>query len=514
MHKQNILCKRVPGIFLVLVFLVFLAGMAVVYSQSTPAIGDVNDDDTIDIIDALLIAQYYVGLNPPIFFPSLADVNESGMIDIVDALNVAQYSVGLITTLPPGTQPTPTPAGTLLDNPFEGASWYIDPEWSAQAMAGGGGKIADCNTAIILEYAGSITDGIGLRGHLDNAREQNSNLILIGLYCLPRECGFYWQDPLFNYFNWYVNEIIDPVASILSDPLYRDIRKVILIEPETLVNLITNLDIAACAEMNGPGGYIDMIRYAINQLRAIPHTYLYVDIAFSGWLGWYDNFSPAADLMTSVIKGTTNGLDSISGFICNTLNYSPLEEPYLPDPYLEVNGKAIRSSIFYEWNMYLAELKYTQDMYAAFVERGFPPSIGMLINTSRNGWGGLDRPAGVSSSTDLDTYVNESRIDRRLHRGNWCNQPGGIGERPRANPAPNIDAYVWSWPPGLSDGISAPGVDPDNPNNTFKVMCDPEGQSIYYKQVGTGALPGAPHRGRWNQDHFELLLRNAYPPLN
>ncbi|MBN1215131.1 MAG: glycoside hydrolase family 9 protein [Candidatus Lokiarchaeota archaeon] len=58
--------------------------------------GDVNHDGNVDIIDALLIAQYYVGLNPQSFYPEQADVNHDGAINIIDALLVAQAYVGLI----------------------------------------------------------------------------------------------------------------------------------------------------------------------------------------------------------------------------------------------------------------------------------------------------------------------------------------------------------------------------------------------------------------------------------
>ena len=68
-------------------------------STSTPepeSTGDVNSDGSVDIVDALLTAQYYVGLNPANFNAAAADVNSSGSIDIVDALLIAQYYVGLI----------------------------------------------------------------------------------------------------------------------------------------------------------------------------------------------------------------------------------------------------------------------------------------------------------------------------------------------------------------------------------------------------------------------------------
>jgi hypothetical protein len=59
-------------------------------------IGDVNNSNSIDIVDALLVAQYYVGLNPTNFDQSRADANCDGTINIVDALLIAQYYVGLV----------------------------------------------------------------------------------------------------------------------------------------------------------------------------------------------------------------------------------------------------------------------------------------------------------------------------------------------------------------------------------------------------------------------------------
>jgi hypothetical protein len=67
---------------------------------STPVIicayttGDANGNGTIDIIDALVIARYYIGLSPVIDICA-ADVNHDGTVDIIDALLVAQCYVGL-----------------------------------------------------------------------------------------------------------------------------------------------------------------------------------------------------------------------------------------------------------------------------------------------------------------------------------------------------------------------------------------------------------------------------------
>ena len=69
-------------------------------STATPSragkMGDVNRDGAVNIIDALMTAQYSVGLSPAGFYTANADVNEDGQINIVDALMIAQYYVGLI----------------------------------------------------------------------------------------------------------------------------------------------------------------------------------------------------------------------------------------------------------------------------------------------------------------------------------------------------------------------------------------------------------------------------------
>ena len=85
------------------------------FSQS---LGDVNESGETDIVDALLVAQYYVGLNIPGFISEVADVDCSGEIDIVDALLVAQYYVGLVSELSCGSV-TPVPTdGSGARRPF------------------------------------------------------------------------------------------------------------------------------------------------------------------------------------------------------------------------------------------------------------------------------------------------------------------------------------------------------------------------------------------------------------
>ncbi|MBN2441109.1 MAG: glycoside hydrolase family 11 protein [Spirochaetales bacterium] len=77
------------------------ADVSIISSDPPPPgnTGDVNGDGLITIVDALLIAQYYVNLNPQGFDQTKADVDCNGSIDIVDALKVAQYYVNLIHSL-------------------------------------------------------------------------------------------------------------------------------------------------------------------------------------------------------------------------------------------------------------------------------------------------------------------------------------------------------------------------------------------------------------------------------
>jgi len=72
-------------------------GASVTVTASTP--GDTNGDGSVTIVDALMIAQYYVGLPVTNFNQAAADTNCDGSITIVDALRVAQYYVGLLTSL-------------------------------------------------------------------------------------------------------------------------------------------------------------------------------------------------------------------------------------------------------------------------------------------------------------------------------------------------------------------------------------------------------------------------------
>ncbi|MBN2737241.1 MAG: glycoside hydrolase family 9 protein [Spirochaetales bacterium] len=61
--------------------------------------GDINGDETVNIVDSLLIAQHYVGLIQLEENLECADVNCDNVVNIVDALLIAQYYVGILPNL-------------------------------------------------------------------------------------------------------------------------------------------------------------------------------------------------------------------------------------------------------------------------------------------------------------------------------------------------------------------------------------------------------------------------------
>jgi cellulose 1,4-beta-cellobiosidase len=375
----------------------------------------------------------------------------------------------------------------------------------------------------IAAIAGNSTT-MGLQAHLDEAVSQDAAngstplYVQFVIYDLPnRDCAALASNGEFKVsedgLNKYKSLYIDPIAAILSDSKYKSLRIVLVVEDDSLPNLVTNLGIAACAEANSSGAYVQGIQYALNKFHAISNVYNYLDIGHHAWLGWDSNFGPAVTLLANTVKGTTAGFASVDGFISNTANYSSLSEPYF-NINTSVNGTSVRQSTWVGWNQYVDELSFTQAFRTSLVGAGFPSSLGMLIDTSRNGWGGSARPTGPSTSTNVDTFVNASKIDRRIHAGNWCNQSGaGLGERPKTAPAAGIDAYVWIKPPGESDGASQ-AVDNDQ-GKGFDRMCDPTytGNSLNGNSM-TGALPNSPLAGAWFSAQFQQLMANAYPPLS
>ncbi|MGW1290991.1 glycoside hydrolase family 6 protein, partial [Streptomyces sp. NPDC002586] len=417
--------------------------------------------------------------------------------------------------------------GNRVDNPYAGAKGYVDPEWSAKAAAEpGGSRIAHQSTAVWLDRIAAIDGvdgGMGLRAHLDEALKQkgSGNLVIqLVIYDLPgRDCAALASNGELgpNDLDKYKSQYIDPIATILADPKYAGLRIATVIEPDSLPNLVTNAGgtnttTDACVTMKSNGNYEKGVSYALGKLGAIPNVYNYLDAGHHGWLGWDTNLGPSVQEFAKVATSNGASVNDVAGFIVNTANYGPVTEPNVKVTDT-VNGQTVRQSKWVDWNQYVDEQSYALGLRDKLIAAGFDSGLGMLIDTSRDGWGGTARPTGPGPLTSVDAYVNGGRIDRRVHVGNWCNQSGaGLGQRPTAAPAAGVDAYVWVKPPGQSDGSST--AIPNDEGKGFDRMCDPTyGGNARNGNNPSGALPNAPLAGHWFSAQFQQLMQNAYPPL-
>jgi hypothetical protein len=145
-------------IYLILVIFLMLPVVLMSQTSSCSLMGDVDENGEIDIVDGLIIAQAYVGLNPVNYNDACADVNCDGSIDIVDALLVAQLYVGLISDFPCEATPTPTP----VDTPTPGGAISIAcgsssavGSFQADEYYSGGETYENSNTVDVSLIAGN-----------------------------------------------------------------------------------------------------------------------------------------------------------------------------------------------------------------------------------------------------------------------------------------------------------------------------------------------------------------------
>jgi cellulose 1,4-beta-cellobiosidase len=422
-----------------------------------------------------------------------------------------------------------------VENPFIGATFYRNVDYvaavkaAAEKQSGALGKqmlqVANYPTFLWLDCIAAVNGTKGYRSladHLDKALDQGASAIGIVIYNLPNRDGsalasngelLIAEKGLERYKTEYIDQIFDTI----KQAKYAKLRIVMVIEPDSLPNLITNLNFVKVKEAETTGAYVEGVQYAIGSLRSLSNTYAYVDVAHAGWMGWQANLGPFVDLLKKMGAGIKGGIGKVDGFISNTSNYNVFVEPYMTANQM-INGQPVRSMPgWYDYNDYIDEQSYATALRSALTRGSgaYPARVGLLLDTSRNGWGGPKRPTGASTSTDLSTFVRATTLDKRIHKGNWGNQSGaGIGARPAVNPVANYHAFVWAKPPGESDGSSTLiPTGPDNPTGKgFDRMCDPtyKGNALNGNNL-TGALPNAPVAGRWFQAQFVELVQNAYP---
>jgi cellulose 1,4-beta-cellobiosidase len=251
----------------------------------------------------------------------------------------------------------------------------------------------------------------------------------------------------------YKVEFIDPIAAQFQ--AHPDQRIVVILEPDSLANLATNLGVPKCTASES--AYINSIAYAIRKL-ALPNVSIYLDAAHAGWLGWDQNRIRMVQIFNKVLA-MAGGAHKVRGFATNVANFNTLTGH---------EGRKLEPS-----NPCPDEHAYVRKVAASLRVVGIKHK-GFIIDTSRNGKGNM-----------------------RKRWGSWCNVKGaGLGERPRAEPEVGIDAYFWVKPPGDSDGTS------DVTQPRFDESCR-----------GIDSAQGAPQAGQWFESYFLDLIKNAEPPL-
>jgi cellulose 1,4-beta-cellobiosidase len=353
------------------------------------------------------------------------------------------------------------PALAKDPNPFAGARLYTNPDFTrtidtlaekTPAQAAALHKLAAQPTAVWLD---SVKRLPSVTRHLDEARRQQAVPAFV-VYDLPgRDCAAKASSGEFSIKDEgrYQKEFIDPIAAAFRARPSQPVA--VILEPDSLANLATNLGIEGCAAAEG--AYRRGIAYAISKL-SLPNVSIYLDAAHGGWLGWKRNRTKIVTIFKGVLDAA-GGADKIRGFAVNVSNYRPTKvvggrrgSPNDPGP---------------------DELSYVEDLRQALSEVGIHDK-GFVIDTGRNGKLGIP-----------------------TNGANWCNVAhAGLGERPSVTPVPGIDAYLWIKTPGQSDGVA----DPRAPR--FDSNC-----------ASAEALPGAPEAGELFAPYLLELVKNANPPL-
>ncbi|KAK4120941.1 glycoside hydrolase family 6 protein [Parathielavia appendiculata] len=237
---------------------------------------------------------------------------------------------------------------------------------------------------------------------------------------------------------------------------YSDIRTILVIEPDSNANMVTNMGVAKCS--GAASTYRELTVYALKQLN-LPHVAMYMDAGHAGWLGWPANIQPAATLFAGIYNDAGKPA-SVRGLATNVANYNAFSVAS-PPPYTSPNPN-------YD------EKHYIEAFAPLLSSAGFPAHF--IVDQGRSG----KQPTG------------------QTEWGHWCNAKGtGFGVRPTSNTGHSlVDAFVWVKPGGESDGTS------DTTAARYDLNCGRD-----------DSVKPAPEAGTWFQAYFEQLLVNANPPF-
>mmetsp|Transcript_34574 Transcript_34574/g.73653 ORF Transcript_34574/g.73653 Transcript_34574/m.73653 type:complete len:498 (+) Transcript_34574:162-1655(+) len=408
-------------------------------------------------------------------------------------------------------------AASTQSNPFQDRSYYVNPSFHTDleiSMAAAEPDVkatlaamGDTPSAYWLDVKSKIR-GTGttktMEGILQDALTKSPvPLVTFIVYDLPNRdckakasngeiCCTYKEDGRCDYWatgdcaaglQEYETEYIDPIADVLFE-YQNSVPIVLIIEPDSLPNLVTNSDYPPCGNPATHAAYQNGITYAVNTIGTrAPGVTMYLDAGHGGWLGWKDNMAKFVPQIRDMgiaqhLRGFATNVAGYQGLgeLCPTydycLNHAHPEHPCCADP----------CGLIDDWNPSHNEVMYAKHLRHAFSSAGvFTPHV--IIDTGRNG-----------------------QDHMREQCKNWCNIRGaGVGHAPTtatANPDV-IDAYFWLKTPGESDGCTE-----TLPDGGLCPRFDSDCASA--DSIGTQASePRAPEAGRWFDFQVQMLARNA-----
>ena len=219
-------------------------------------------------------------------------------------------------------------------NPFKDVAFFLNPGYTESVEATAKRhpdeaatirKVAQYPTAVWLDAISAVEK---LPGWLDEAKKQQDangkpTVTVVVVYDLPnRDCSAAASAGELkvseNGEERYKKEFIDPITAAFKAHANQPI--VVVLEPDSLGNLATNMDLPMCQEAKS--AYKNGVAYAIKSF-ALPNVSVYLDAAHSGWLGWDDNRAKIARVFKTVLNDA-GGPQMIRGFALNSSNYTSL----------------------------------------------------------------------------------------------------------------------------------------------------------------------------------------------
>lgn len=422
------------------------------------------------------------------------------------------------------TTPTNPTTPTSTGNPYiDNTNYYVNPTY--KVLLESSIDTSNTETRRVLNHMKDISSAYWLdvkekvygnttfylQGILEDAKKKaQKQLVTFIIYDLPNRdchavasngqlCCTYKPDGRCDYdavsdcsdgLAQYRTEYIDPIFDVLSQ-YQNDVDIVLVIEPDSLPNLATNLDDPHCSNQATQNSYKMGISYAVNKFGSLKVTQ-YLDAGHGGWLGWSDNLNAFATILYSMDMDIQN----LRGFATNTANYQPIGTkcPFQSNDGLRnnycLNGAnqdkaccADPCGLSSQWNQGNNEMNYADALKRVMSQKfpGFTPH--MIIDSGRNGV-----------------------TDMRQQCANWCNaRNAGVGVLPttQTGDLDLVDAFYWLKTPGESDGCTE-----KLPNGEscprFDTMCASS------DSIGSASdEPRAPEAGHWFDYQIKQLAMNA-----